>query len=441
VGLISGVPDFTGPTPVITFSKFEILATSDQVPSLNLGEVPAYLLFQESRPIDDFEEFVKDYIASNRTLEHYSSNYYYHIFCTAFHSDHLELHLHMVTPNIFLTIEEANTPIEGRPDTKRSRSCATYTQPRVIGGSVETAYSGVTGVDDPRILALSYSIALNYRNTPILGRICGSVYKIEVAISRNFYYYEGQAVIEGGEAACQLRYSRSCALVVNGPEPPRIPGPASADLSQQVDELSHQIEALNQQLAEQDAKFQEALESRDEATGDLLQQIMGALQKAPPRGVPRFTPPKPVRAKQPKELSVACSLQLDRAISTDDSLSGFPVPALDSPARPSDVPRQVPGAEVAPKRIAAARQGSVQPASSEKPRAGAAQVKTTTFSSRITSLGRESVQLPPSLDQRRREQPNAAAMFAQNGETSFLVDDYSYDTKVLLGVLGVPHAS
>jgi hypothetical protein len=171
VGLISGVPEFTGPTPMITFSKFEMLVTSDQVPSLNVGEVSVYLLFQESRPIDNLEEFGKDYITSNQALGHYSSNYCYHIFCTDFYSEHVELNLHMVTPNVILTMEETNAGIESRADTKRSRSCATYTLPRVVGGCVETAYWGVTGVEDPRILAVSYSIALNYGDVPIVGLI------------------------------------------------------------------------------------------------------------------------------------------------------------------------------------------------------------------------------------------------------------------------------
>jgi hypothetical protein len=108
---------------LIAFFKFTLIASQDQTPVLELSdsEVPAYVLFQ-SGPLADLTEFMEDYIESNRILNRYSSNFYYHPFCTASYSDTLQLHLQLVRPP-HRSVDCQQHVFVRRPGKVRKRSC------------------------------------------------------------------------------------------------------------------------------------------------------------------------------------------------------------------------------------------------------------------------------------------------------------------------------
>jgi hypothetical protein len=140
---------------------------------------------------------MEDYIESNRILNRYSSNFYYHPFCTASYSDSLHLQMHLVTPNFFLTMAEVTDSFENAAPKRRS-SYASYSPPVASPACVRTTYFGITGPDDPRVLALSYSIALSHRGIPIHAIIQKATYHIEVSIADAMYLYRGLAKYESG---------------------------------------------------------------------------------------------------------------------------------------------------------------------------------------------------------------------------------------------------
>jgi hypothetical protein len=342
VGLIIGKPDFSEAFPVITFFKFSLIAGQDQPTALQLNdsEVPAYVLFQ-MEPIGDLTEFLKDYIESNRILNRYSSNFYYHPFCTASYSDTLHLQMHLVTPNLFLTMVEVNDRFESNAPKKRS-SYASYSQPVKGDSCVRTTYFGITGPEDPRILALSYSIALTYRGIPIHALIQKSVYQIEVSVANNMYLYEGNAKFKSGMAAFKYKYQGSYEFHLEQPEQPkksiqRSPALSEAEsawLLPQIEEMNRQITQLTAQLTEQEVAFQSALQAKSDETRDLLSLIqdkMQRMQDTEPRKIPRFGLARPVPAMDSP----------DKPARIPFDISPRPVPVAESTTEPP-VSREIP---------------------------------------------------------------------------------------------------
>jgi hypothetical protein len=451
VGLITGRPDFTDSSPVITFFKFTLISNQDQPLALELNdcEVPAYVLYQ-SGPIGDLTEFMEDYIESNRILNRYSSNFYYHPFCTASYSDTFNLEMHLVTPNLYITMTEVNDIFESAAPKKRC-SYASYSPPIETDSCIRTTYFGITGPDDPRILSLSYSIALSYRGIPIHALIHHSVYKIDVSIANNMYLYKGKVKYENGMAIIKYKYESSYEFKSDQFE--------SVSLLKQIEEMSQQIIALSEQLNEQEIEFESLFQSKTNETQDLLTLITERLQKpheSESRKLPRFGLTKPMISKVQKVFSIESTMEYERSV--NESLPGFPIPSLDSPEKPDFLElstKRVPVVE-STKRVLPVITNAFD-RGQEQSRQGRSPVRfPPSFnreqerdpilgrtdkggiplapSNQRSVVGKSSDQFPPSWDQTRARQGNRQI---PNRETSFLVEDFSMDSKTLFGMLGL----
>jgi hypothetical protein len=344
VGLMVGKPNFTGETPLITFYKFDVIPSPDETPSLNLDEVPAYVLFQ-SGPIDELDEFVQDYIESNKMSKRYSSNYYYHPFCTATYTDELDLCVHLVAPNISLTITDANMNANSTGSTQTKQDTyATYSNPREKSAGVHARFLGVQDKDDPRILALSYSISLKYGNTPICAEIGQHVFQIVPSVSNTIYYYEGYAKVANGVATVEFKHQRSYALPADPAPDPVVAGapviPAKAALLRQIDEMGARIAELTDELQRQEEEFYRSVDVQEKERKALIERITRAVQKSQMsegRRLARFVPPRQSitsgsRPKSRPAFFIEMTQRFERA--GVQAFSGFPTAHLDSSRKP-----------------------------------------------------------------------------------------------------------
>jgi hypothetical protein len=224
------------------------------------------VLFQSGIEVD-WESSVQNYLDANRSSANYTSSYYYQpVFIVSF-SDRLELHCHLMTPNISLTA----TRIGDNPRSSECRkrcSYATYANIRERSDHVDATFLGITGVNDPRILALSYSLTLTFQPKPIHALIATSVYNIEVTGAADILFYGGPGRLDNGCAVFTLTCDQSpdddCEEeeAAKGESREESRAESAPNLPQKLGELREKIETLRERIEGQQA-FRESLESRE----------------------------------------------------------------------------------------------------------------------------------------------------------------------------------
>jgi hypothetical protein len=297
-GIIVGHADYDLKKPIITFSQYHQYNADceDQIPDSSQGEILGFVLFQSGIEID-WESSVQNYLDANQSSTNYTSSYYYQpVFIVSF-SDRLELYCHLMTPNISLTA----TRIGDNPrncESKKRHSYATYANVRERNDHVDATFLGITGVDDPQIVALSYSLTLTFQPKPIHALIATSVYKIEVTGAVDILFYGGSGRLDNGSAVFTLACDDDW-------EEESAPG-----ISQKLGELREKIETLQDRIECRQA-FRETLESRELEKQQTLKKILDALntrQSYDPARLPRFAPPRPAiqpKPRRPIEISAS----------------------------------------------------------------------------------------------------------------------------------------
>jgi hypothetical protein len=350
--------------------------------------------------------------------------------------------MHLVSPNFFLTMSSSADSFESAAPRKRP-PYASYSRPLASDSCVRTTYFGVSGPDDPRVLALSYSIALSHRGVPIHALIDRRVYRIDVSIADNMYLYRGKLKYEGGMATFKYKYTGSYEFCLDSPKP----------IFTQIDEMSAQIALLSEQLSAQEDAFAAVLEAKADETRDLLALIHTRMQRAggpEPRKTPRFGIARPT---PPRTRAFAIEQTMEFERQTQETLPGFPIPAMDSPEPLGKRPNEHSRAQISSSvdRMAANANGKAslqfdcaqeraRPSFERgdgRPGKAVQERQAPAAACPPNASGKSSIQFPPSLDRTRAAQPGRPP---PNRETSFLVEDFSMDSKTLFGMLGLSNA-
>jgi hypothetical protein len=286
------------------------------------------VLFQSGIEID-WESSVQNYLDANQSSANYTSSYYYQpVFIVSF-SHCLELHCHLITPNISLTATRISDNSKSC-ESKKRYSYATYANIRERSDHVDATFLGITGANDPRIVALSYSLTLTFQPKPIHALIAASVYKIEVTGATDILFYGGPGKLDNGSAVftltcddspdedCEEEEAENCQE-----SEPRLP--------QKLAELRKGIETLRERIQRRQ-EFRETLESRKVETQQALKRILDALntkQSCDPARIPRFAPPRLAAPKPKPPIEISLSI-----IWEAPELCSAPNPEVGEIARP-----------------------------------------------------------------------------------------------------------
>jgi hypothetical protein len=308
----------------------EAVAANDEV-------VPVWVLFQ-SRSIPTDSDFIEEYVAANGDPHEYRTTYYHRIVCCAHYSTRLELTFVTVAPNVSVTLTKIADSQKPRRHTKL-RSYADFESVCKTRDYIDASFQGVSGIDDPRILALGYCLGLAFPKTPIRAVIQGSVYTVGVDIGPNFYRYEGTAVLRSGSAKAILELQTDSLSVshlsdVQESQVSKLEGATVASLVARTDAIGHQLVLLQQRIQDQEMLYRDAIDQHSKSTLDMFQQIIKQLTKPQPvqNTIPRLAPPRHVTStpvqQEKKKLTIEVSNAWEKAASPPS-----PTPVKTSPKR------------------------------------------------------------------------------------------------------------
>jgi hypothetical protein len=284
--------------------------------------------------------------------------------------------------------------------------------------------------------------------------IQGSVYRIQVEIANNMHLYKGRIKYDDGAAFCKYKYQMAFELQMPKPIPnaPLVLEDTS-ELLKLFEELNNQVGFVAKQLKDQEEEFTEMLERKEDETRELLTQILERVKKAEPRKFPRFA--RPLASKPRPAFAIEASMAYERF--DPNVLAGFPIPSLDSPAKPPDMAHaetpgdnspvirpapqegrsdwppgkrvQAPGNETSERLPPAEKRVPLSSIERPIPRPDQAIQERTPLAptNQNSAVGKCSIQCPPSTE---RDRPG-------NPEQSFFLDDLSMESKTLFGMLGL----
>jgi hypothetical protein len=404
--VLVGNADFSRRSPELLFTKLNQYPGStdseSDIASASADEILGYVLFQKDPEID-WDRCLKNYLDANQSIEGYTCSYYYQPVFTAVYHNRLIVHCYLLTPDLSVTITRIGDATKCR-DSKKVAHSVTHSNTHEQLKHIDTTFVGLTNCDDPRILALAYSLSLAYENKPIRAVIGTSVYNLEVQVGDAILCCEGDGRLENGIVTIALKSQTEESEPDPDPEPtPKAPQQSEGALLQSLTQLKVQVNELQKRCQAQQ-EMREKLENREADTQRILRKILDALASKPPQEtakVPRFAAPR--NGGTPKRravISVHISQQweapepdpLDRPLRTTP-----PVPAKDSTTiSQSRVPKRT--AQLAtPKNADLGQQ-------------------------KQTDL--DSPQLPPPASKRADPQPPPNVL-ASLADPSFVVEDYS----------------
>jgi hypothetical protein len=275
VAVIVGKADFTKQKPVILFTRLDRFVgddSEDEVPAAGLDEISAFVLFDPEGDLE-WDSLLANYVESNQVTSNYTSNYYYQPLFTACYHRRLDFHCYLLTPNISITLTDCQT---GRfsNETKKSLNYATYRHTREDGQIIQTTFAGICGLNDPRIVALCYSLGLTYVGKTIRARIEGCTYEIRVTMTDDILCCEGDATYEQGSAFICLKVQDFSDTIVETP----VPEDNNFFVTDKLRIMQDALAKLSEQLSARESLQQDLL-TRNTETNDSLQIILDHLKK------------------------------------------------------------------------------------------------------------------------------------------------------------------
>jgi hypothetical protein len=311
-GVLIGHCDYSGPSPHITFSKFNQYGNSDsesEIAASSADEILGFVLFQE-QPDIDWDRCLKNYIEANQSTDGYTCSYYYQPVFTASYRNSLSVHCYLLTPDLSVSITKIADGAKNA-DAKKRPGYATYTNTREQVKFVDTTFLGVVNAEDPRILALCYSLSLVYENKPIHALIGTSQYKLEATLAEDHLCYEGDGRLEKGAIAFLLKV-QGVAEPEAGDEAEPEKQKLNVDVVNKLAELREKINELRERCDRQKG-IREAFERQESETQKVLQKILEAMSARPQldsQKVGRFAPPRNLAT--PKRQQGAMSIQMSQ---------------------------------------------------------------------------------------------------------------------------------